>query len=97
MSFSFLFLWTLYSSFHGQASTVAFGIIDPVKTICLQLLNNELYFVAIRIFTCNLSTGEIKYYDYQLVDFGSGNHIQALFTDGKNVYVVMQTYGQDRL
>jgi len=32
MSFSFLFLWTLYSSFHGQASTVAFGIIDPVKT-----------------------------------------------------------------
>lgn len=72
-------------------------LLIDMEAICLQLLNNELYFVAIRIFTCNLSTGEIKYYDYQLVDFGSGNHIQALFTDGKNVYVVMQTYGQDRL
>ena len=39
MSFSFLFLWTLYSSFHGQASTVAFGIIDPVKTLSYDVLN----------------------------------------------------------
>jgi hypothetical protein len=35
-------LWSLYSSFYGQASTVAFGIIDSVKTLISKLHFNQL-------------------------------------------------------
>ena len=61
MSFSFLFLWTLYSSFHGQASTVAFGIIDPVKTpydnACIESFHSILK---------KEEVNHSKYYDFNV-------------------------------